>query len=791
MKNVIFSAILALCLLTTGQAYAVCSSPAGVAGEIEYDTTANTFEYCDDTNWVDMKHDAGGITGLIGHWKLDETSGSSITDSSGSGNTGTWSDSVDDDVTGETAAGVIDTSINFDGSNDKITLTSASAANKTAFTMSGWFKSDVAVQTTRQVVYNEANTGQCDNETVRLQFLDGQTGQPGTNVFLEANNTTVLNAAQVELKDSTWHHMVGVVDTVSDDHRLYVDGVEYTQTTAIGTLSSQTVYTNIGGRGCANGNMDGEIDDVRIYDRALTKAEALALYAAGIELDKGLLGHWELDETTGTVLSDSSAGGNDSGFDDDSDDDQNDDISAESTTGRVGTGAIDFDGTDDYGAAPATNLLTGGYGELTAAAWVKVGASNNSNARIITYANNDNDRFTIRLDDANTTADVSGYVESGNTEYNLDNSSDNVITDADWHHVTMTFTNGDTTRLYVDAVEVGEQIGSNGSGTVFKKANDIVYIGVGNHDDATHFFDGVIDDVRIYDRALNFAEIENLNHMGALIGHWKLDESGNTSTAVDSISANNGTLTSFPADPTANWVTGNIDGALDFDGTNDHILVSSPDLPTDDFTYAMWAYLHTVNDEDLIMISDGAGGNEIDLFVDPALTLDINDGTVISSTGVVTANTWTHIAITRSGSSVQLYINAVPDGSGTEAATLNFSTCDLIIGADADSACTGTLGNYTNGLIDDLRIYDRGLNAAEVSDLYNTTTPCSTAGQMYYDATDEVFKFCDGTDTWPVAPDGVGGGGCVTPTATAGAMNYNAGTDVMQYCDGASWVDID
>ena len=58
-------------------------------------------------------------TGLVGHWTLDETSGSSIADSAGS-NTGTWIDGSGDDVTEETGAGQVGTAITFDGTNDRI-----------------------------------------------------------------------------------------------------------------------------------------------------------------------------------------------------------------------------------------------------------------------------------------------------------------------------------------------------------------------------------------------------------------------------------------------------------------------------------------------------------------------------------------------------------------------------------------------------------------------------------------------------------------------------------------------
>ena len=56
-----------------------------------------------------------------------------------------------------------------------------------------------------------------------------------------------------------------------------------------------------------------------------------------------------------------------------------------------------------------------------------------------------------------------------------------------------------------------------------------------------------------------------------LVGYWKLDEKGNVSTANDSAGSNDGTLTNFPADPTANWMKGKLLRGLDFDGTDDYV----------------------------------------------------------------------------------------------------------------------------------------------------------------------------------------------------------------------------
>ncbi|NCC23335.1 MAG: hypothetical protein EOM26_12890, partial [Alphaproteobacteria bacterium] len=62
---------------------------------------------------------------------------------------------------------------------------------------------------------------------------------------------------------------------------------------------------------------------------------------------------------------------------------------------------------------------------------------------------------------------------------------------------------------------------------------------------------------------------------------------------------------------------------------------------------------------------------------------------------------------------------------------------------------------YGPGSIDDVRIYDRALSAAEIQSLYNG-----------------------------------GGGSCTSPDGTEGTMIYNADDSVMQYCNGAEWIGV-
>ena len=140
--------------------------------------------------------------------------------------------------------------------------------------------------------------------------------------------------------------------------------------------------------------------------------------------------------------------------------------------------------------------------------------------------------------------------------------------------------------------------------------------------------------------------------------------------------------------------------SVQFDGTNDYVVsANSPGLPTGDFTYSTWIKPTNTDAADRIflMASNGAGGNELIIGRNADYTIYVwtNNASRITSTKKPSAGTWSHIAVTRSGTSLKLYIDGVLDTTVTDSSgVLSFGTCPLLIGTDADATCTGTLGNW-------------------------------------------------------------------------------------------------
>jgi len=162
-------------------------------------------------------------------------------------------------------------------------------------------------------------------------------------------------------------------------------------------------------------------------------------------------------------------------------------------------------------------------------------------------------------------------------------------------------------------------------------------------------------------------------------------------------------------------------GAFDFDGSNDKIATASIPFNTDSITVSLWLNMddtnggryigRNINDDfrTLLIANNGAGTTEFLLGDGSSF-----DGFRASFDPPV--GTYTHLAMTGDNGSLAAYIDGSQVGTSTYPVTT--LTAELGIGETVDR-------NFTNGQIDDVRIYNRALTASEISDIYNSTKPDS------------------------------------------------------------------
>jgi len=216
----------------------------------------------------------------------------------------------------------------------------------------------------------------------------------------------------------------------------------------------------------------------------------LVLTSVAEAVDPSLVGWWKFDEGSGSMAADSSGNGN-HGFI----------TGAVWTKGKTGQ-ALDFDGANDYVRIvvnPALNNLNA----ITMAAWVYPRAD----AHWHVLDKGDGDK-RIYAEGVSLTLD--GRVRYTGTHAYAQSLSNTLVLNV-WQHVAMTWSATDNiTRLYHNGVEVSYSGQATGSGSVLDDTTQPFVIGARGNLDIVTFFNGIIDDVRIYNRALSQDEIRKL-----------------------------------------------------------------------------------------------------------------------------------------------------------------------------------------------------------------------------------------------------------------------------------------
>ncbi len=203
------------------------------------------------------------------------------------------------------------------------------------------------------------------------------------------------------------------------------------------------------------------------------------------------------------------------------------------------------------------------------------------------------------------------------------------------------------------------------------------------------------------------------------INHWKLDESTGTN-APDAAGSEDGTLVGGPV-----WhpVDGYFGGALEFDGDDDYVDLGTMDVPaTNGLTLAFWfkADDFGVTDTRFISKASGTSGSDhywmVSTLNSSTLRFRLKTGgvttTLVSGTGEVVPGQWYHIAATYDGSKMRIFKNGVQVAIGDKTGTID--TNASVGAALGNQPVSGGGGKALDGLLDDVRIYDRGLSAGEV-----------------------------------------------------------------------------
>jgi len=434
----------------------------------------------------------------------------------------------------------------------------------------------------------------------------------------------------------------------------------------------------------------------------------------------GLVGSWNFDEGVGTIAGDTSGNKKDGTF-----------VSSPVwISGKHGT-ALQFDGVGD-------GVNVGTIAPTTAAsfsAWIYINGANSNYGAIFTNWGPGGNAFFIGTQIANP-SDIEVYF-NGPKIFDITNVPLNK-----WVYLAVTH-NGTTAVAYINGVQ------TNSAASSLTSATGVTSLGY-DVNRSNYAFKGNLDDMRIYNRALSAAEVVGLYSQGAtqaqassasltngsslqsgLVGLWTFDGPDVTDKVYDrSGSGFNGYLVGTNNATSSRKTIGKMGQAFTFGGLGKGGIDvgNSSTLDPTRFTIAAWVNVTAPSTYNTNVIFSNArdcscsntyNGITMEIGIPGRVYIAIANSSVAllsSNSSLIATSTWTYVAATYDGSNVRFYVNGALDRTVA-------NTTDPGTPATFDSY-VGSLGylngtNYTfGGSLDDVRVYNRPLSAAEIKQLY-------------------------------------------------------------------------
>jgi prepilin-type N-terminal cleavage/methylation domain-containing protein len=201
-----------------------------------------------------------------------------------------------------------------------------------------------------------------------------------------------------------------------------------------------------------------------------------------------------------------------------------------------------------------------------------------------------------------------------------------------------------------------------------------------------------------------FANSTNNSLLGNRVSEWKFDEGAGTTTA-DTVGTNSGTLANFNFDLTSGWRSGSSclsGGCLQFDGTDDYVLISSSISTNPPISVSLWFNTKITAGYYSILNRGNIAKN---------LMLGVYNGKIVNYNSIthpttIQTNAWHHLAYIVDSTTETLYIDGILYSVPTSY-TLNQSGV-FYIGTSIPSS------QVFNGFIDEVRIYNAALTASAI-----------------------------------------------------------------------------
>ena len=600
-------------------------------------------------------------------------------------------------------------SVYFSGGDTLITQSSTVFALGTGnFTIECWIY-PTAWTNTDGTIIDFRQVGASSQVKPRIRLISGSLGYYVSGADRITATITSLNL---------WYHIALV--KLSGSTKFYVNGVQsgstYTDANDYGSAAQDIVIGQVGdSRSFASGYFNGYIADARIV-------KGQALYTANFT-------------ATSTSLTTTSQGASSSnvslltcnnyGFND-----KSNNVIILNPTGQISTKTFspytssntytyDDNGTSLYLAPGSGNSLSctannnflTGASNFTIEAWVY--PTTNAAGRGISSSWQSGGSYGFNITSSNFLEFFFTDAASGISTKSLTGTS-RTVTANSWSHVAVV-RNGNTGSLYVNGV--ADTTTYNFTGVTIYNYNGVAKLNrFGLGADATNQYTGYISNYRFINGdavyTANFTPPVRPFGYREYSASTKLLLSGASTSVLDSTMQNtlqlNGNVALLPG--TSKWGT----HSYFFDGTGDYISVYAYDrnalscyFGTQDFTIEAWLYPTTVSKAMTVIDTRTSTGSTTGLALQISATgfpaVFINNATLFTSSTALTINTWTHVAVVRSGTNVTLYLNGTKPSTGNGTSAAACTDRDVTIGTTFNNR-DATATNHYQGYIDDLRV---------------------------------------------------------------------------------------
>ncbi len=602
-------------------------------------------------------------------------------------------------------------SVDFDGTNDYVNIGDVLDQDGTsAFSMSFWVNLDTLAG---HIVGKMLNSGTYAGYAAYIN---------GNKLRFAIINSWSGNALAVDTVDDfatgSWKHVVITYDGGQDvsDVKIYINGSSQTLTTIHNTLSSSSSTTAPFTIGARNGNalyLNGKTDEVAFFDSELSASDVTAIYNSGVPdslASQSNLKEWyRMGDGANYPIVKNQA--------------------------HFSQTAVEFDGSNDY--VDMGNILPFERDEeFSISAWVYL--TNTSTTTTFFIAG--------KFQNSGNYSGYALYAYNYKLHFVLRGNSDMVATSAanltpnQWHHILGTYDGSDTSsgiKTYINgSLDVASQTGSTGISIL----SDTPFI-IGSRAGGSLPFQGNIDDVSVYSTELSSSDVTDIYNSG-----YPKDESERS-----------GLLSYYKFDgdvyPVVRDETEFSNASLDFDGTNDYIVVpntSDFDYGTGDFCWSFWLN-YEAHTNYAGILETGSTNSEYRLKFQTSgqylFMQNANGDSQVADLGTnITSTGWHHILLNRVSGTIYTYLDGAQVDSDVRSGNVNSN------GEDLNIAFNGVSNTFT-GKMNNIALWKgTSLSASDIATVYNSGKPADISS-------------LNPTNWWKLGDD-------TTPLNTPSALGY-------------------